>query len=152
MKVSFIGHLTKKSIGLDSIRYPIVCTGLKSLIVTCVPNLALWFLQGTAVTYALYTRLDIWWNLIRWIFSSDIRWSWLSSVLPTHHWLKIRPCPTRWRKTQRRAEKNEVQCFRVCVDLILSMHGFLTDGFPHRLCFFNHKKNLKQVLFFFIDG
>ena len=25
-------------------------------------------------------------------------------------------------------EKNEVQCFQACVDLILSMRGFLTDG------------------------
>ena len=64
---------------------------------------------------------------------------------------------TRWRKTLRRAEKNEVQCFRACVDLILRMRGFLTDGFPHRRSFFSIVflsigKNLKHVLVFFTDG
>ena len=32
-------------------------------------------------------------------------------------------------------KKNEVQCFRACVNLILSMHVFLTDGLPHRRWF-----------------
>ena len=63
---------------------------------------------------------------------------------------------TRRRKT-RRAEKNEVQCFRAYVDLILSMRGFLTDGRAHRRSFFfyrlvNHPIFLKRVPSFLTDG
>ena len=50
-------------------------------------------------------------------------------------------------------KKNEVQCFQACVDLILSMRGFLTDGRAYKRSFFFyrlgiHRLNLKQDFFF----
>ena len=59
---------------------------------------------------------------------------------------------TQLRKTLRRAEKNKVQCFRACVDLILSMHGFLTDGLPHRRSFFSIQRKIENMFYFFTDG
>ena len=87
-------------------------------------------------------------------FSSVNRWSWL--MVRRAYTPSVKKTIVSERgdvKHDDVLKKNEDQCFQACVDLILSMHGFLTDGRTHRRSFisigFLSSDNLKTSSYFF---